>query len=75
MNWREKISVNPEICHGKACISGTRIMVSVVLDNLAAGLSEEEIIISYPTLNREDIKAAVGYAAEIARERFIPIPS
>jgi uncharacterized protein (DUF433 family) len=44
MNWREYIITDPTICHGKACIKGTRIMVSVILDNLAAGLSFEEIM-------------------------------
>ena len=69
MNWRERISVDPTICHGKACIKGTRIMVSVILDNLAADISREEILSSYPTLTREDIQAAVAYAAELASGR------
>lgn len=71
MAWRERISVDPLICHGKACIKGTRIMVSVILDNLAAGVSPEEILQSYPSLNSEDIRAAIAYAAELARERVI----
>ena len=69
MLWRERISVDPHICHGKACIKGTRIMVSVVLDNLAAGESVEAILKSYPTLRLDDIHAALGYAAELTRER------
>jgi len=44
MNWRERISVDPMICHGKACIKGTRIMVSIILDNLAADLARERVI-------------------------------
>lgn len=71
MNWREHITVDPEICHGKACIKDTRIMVSVVLDNLASGLSQDEIIRSYPSLNEEDIMATIAYAAELARERIV----
>ena len=71
MDWRERISVDPLVCHGKACIKGTRIMVSVVLDNLAAGVSPEEILKSYPSLSPEDIQAAIAYAAELARERVI----
>jgi len=55
MNWREYITVDPSICHGKACIKGTRIMVSVVLDNLAAGLTTDEIINSYPSLSHEAV--------------------
>lgn len=74
MNWKERISVDPAICHGQACIKGTRIMVSVVLDNLAANLGEAEILENYPTLTKEDINAAVAYAAELARERFITLP-
>jgi uncharacterized protein (DUF433 family) len=72
MSWRERISVNPEICHGKACIKGTRVMVSVVLDNLAAGEPIEEIMYGYG-LEREDINAALSYAAELARERIVPL--
>jgi uncharacterized protein (DUF433 family) len=61
MNWQEHISVNPHICHGQACFTGTRIMVSVVLDNLAAGIPEEEILRSYPSLRSESIQAAITY--------------
>lgn len=74
MDWREFIIVDPEICHGKACIKGTRIMVSVILDNLAAGLSTNEILESYPTLTSEAIQAAISYAAELARERVVSMP-
>ncbi len=71
MIWQERITVDPEVCHGKACIKGTRVMVSVVLDNLAVGESPEEIMQGYH-LEREDIQAAMAYAAELARERIIP---
>ncbi|WGV26435.1 DUF433 domain-containing protein [Halotia branconii] len=67
-NWQERISINPNVCHGKACIKGTRIMVSVVLDNLADGLTFEEIVTDYPPLTLEDVKAAIAYAAELTRE-------
>lgn len=73
MNWQEYITVDPVVCHGKACIKGTRIMVSVILDNLAAGLTPEEIIASYPSLTREAIQAAIAYAAELVRERLVAI--
>ena len=66
MKWTEHISVDPNICHGRACIRGTRVMVSVVLDSLAAGLSPTEIIRSYPSLHPDDIGAAMDYAAELA---------
>jgi uncharacterized protein (DUF433 family) len=71
MNWRDRIAVNPSVCHGKACIKGTRIMASVILDNLAAGLTQEEILKSYPSIAAEDIQAAIAYAAELARERVV----
>jgi uncharacterized protein (DUF433 family) len=71
MHRHERISTDPNVCHGKACIHGTRIMVSVILDNLAAGVPSDEILQSYPTLTREDVHAAIGYAAELARERII----
>ena len=74
MNWTERISVDPNICHGKACIQGTRVMVSVVLDNLAAGLTPGEIVRSYPSLHPDDLGAAMAYAAELARERIVLTP-
>ena len=74
MNWRERITVDPLVCHGKACIKGTRIMVSVILDNLAEGVIENEILRSYPSLSPEDIKAAISYAAELSRERLVSVP-
>jgi uncharacterized protein (DUF433 family) len=64
-NWQERISINPNVCHGKTCIRGTRIMVSIILDNLAAGVNEAEILRSYPSLTPEDIDAALGYAARL----------
>ena len=68
------MSSDPEICHGKVCVRGTRIFVSVILDNLAAGLTAEEILVDYPTLAIEDVHAAIAYAAELAHERMVPIP-
>jgi uncharacterized protein (DUF433 family) len=73
MEWRQKISVDSNVCHGKACIKGTRVMVSVILDNLAANVSTEEILQSYPSLTAEDIRAAIAYAAELTREQIVPI--
>ncbi len=75
MNWRERIIVDPTVCHGQACIKGTRIMVSVVLDNLAARVQTDELLKSYPTLSTEDVPAALEYAAELARERTVYLPS
>ena len=73
-NWRERISVNPAVCHGKACIRGTRILVSAVIDNIAAGTPRNEILHSYPTLTDADIDAALSYAAELAREGTVELP-
>jgi uncharacterized protein (DUF433 family) len=73
MEWREHISVDPNVCHGQACIKGTRVMVSVVLDNLADGVPREEILSGYPSLTDESIHAALAYAAELARERVVSL--
>ena len=70
----QRISVDPRVCFGKACIRGTRIWVSLIVDNLAEGIPEQEILAAYPQLNREDILAALAFAAEMTRERVIPVP-
>ena len=75
MDWQDRITVDPDVCHGQACIKGTRVMVSVVLDNLAAGQQADAILQSYPSLAPEDINAAVAYAAELARERTVVLPT
>jgi uncharacterized protein (DUF433 family) len=75
MNWQDYIITDPTICHGRACIKGTRIMASVILDNLAAGLSVEEILKSYPSLTPEAIQAAIAYAAGLARGRVVSLPA
>ena len=68
MRWQEYISVNPAVAHGKACIVGTRVPVAVVLANLAAGLTTEQIVHSYPSLTPEAIQAALASLAETAEE-------
>jgi uncharacterized protein (DUF433 family) len=75
MIWQDHISVDPRVCHGRACIKGTRIPVSVVLDNLAAGVPTDELLKSYPSLTRDAIQAAMAYAAELTRERIVDIPA
>jgi len=74
-NWRDFITADPEVCHGKPCIKGTRITVSVLLDNLAAGVSPDDLLVSYPSLSREAVRAAIAYAADLARERIVPMPA
>ena len=71
VNWREHVTVDPAVCHGKACVRGTRIMASAVLDNLAAGVTVEELLESYPTLSPEAVRGVIAYAAELARERVV----
>lgn len=73
-DWKDRISINPNVCHGRPCIKGTRIWVSLVLDFLASGSTVQEIIEEYPGLSDEDIRACIAYGAEAARERHIPIP-
>jgi uncharacterized protein (DUF433 family) len=72
-DWRKRISIDPNICHGKPCIKGRRIMVSVVLDYLKAGESPEEILNQYPRLTDADVRAAIGYAAWLAHEEEQPL--
>ena len=73
-NWKSRITIDPLVCHGRPCITGTRVWVSLIVDNLAAGSSEKEILEAYPTLTIDDIRAALAFAAEMARERFVDIP-
>ena len=63
-----RVTVDPRVCAGKPCIRGTRIYISIILDALAEGLTQGEIIDHYPSLIIDDIRAAVAYAAELARE-------
>ncbi|HAZ60013.1 MAG TPA: hypothetical protein DCY89_00405 [Gammaproteobacteria bacterium] len=74
MDWKPYISADPAIMHGAVCFRGTRIPVSIVLDNLAAGEMPERILDQYPSLRPEHIPAAIAYAAALARERIVPIP-
>ena len=64
VDWREYIASDPDTCHGQPRIKGKRIPISVILDNLAAGVSEEELLKSYPTLSPEAIRAVLAYAAQ-----------
>lgn len=69
------ISVDPQIAHGQACIKGTRIPVSVVLDCVAAGMTDAEIMVEYPMLSVDAIRAAASYGALLAREEIVPLKS
>jgi len=70
MQISDRISVDPKICHGKPCIKGTRIPVYIILELLAADTSPDEILREYPHLTKEDIKAAINYAAKLATEEI-----
>jgi len=70
----KRISIDPRVCFGRPVVRGTRIWVSLIVDNLAEGVPESELLASYPQLKPEDIRAALAYAAEMTRERVIPIP-
>jgi uncharacterized protein (DUF433 family) len=71
----ERISIDPRICFGKPCIKGTRIWVSLILDQLAAGTPEKEFLENYPQLTHEDVMAAIAYGAEASRDSIIPVPT
>ena len=75
MDWREHITVDPGVCHGRACFRGTRVPVSVVLDNLAAGVSAEDVTRSYPSVTAQAVRAALAYAADLAGERVVAVPA
>ena len=71
----KRISIDPKICHGQACIKGTRIPVHQILRMLANGDSIEDLLKDYPSLDRKDILAAIQYAASLAEEQITPIES
>ena len=71
LDWTDKISIDPNVCHGKPCIKGTRIMVSIILDYLKAGEKVETILHEYPSLKEEDIRATLSYAAWLVHEEEI----
>ena len=75
MDWKPYIAVDPQIMHGTVCFRGTRIPVSVVLDNLADSLLLPANLDQYPSLKPEHVPAAIAYAADLARERVLSIPA
>ena len=75
MDWKPYLLTDPQIMHGAVCFRGTRIPVTVVLDNLAAGETTERILAEYPSLKPEHVPAALAYAVDLAREIVVPIPA
>jgi uncharacterized protein (DUF433 family) len=69
----DRISIDPNVCHGQACVRGTRIPVHQVVHMLANGDTVDDLLIEYPSLSREDIMACLEYAAELAEEQVTPI--
>lgn len=69
----ERISIDPKVCHGQACIKGTRIPVYQIVRMMANGDTIEELLEEYPTLEREDILACLDYAAALAEEQVTPV--
>lgn len=67
-DWRDSIASDPDVCHGKVCVKGTRILVSVVLAALAEGMNPAEVAEEYPPLTEEQVRAAIAYAAELTDE-------
>jgi uncharacterized protein (DUF433 family) len=72
MKWQDRISIKADVCHGKACIKGRRVMVSVILASLAEGDPPETIMANFH-LAPEDIQAAIAFAADMAEDRFLPL--
>jgi len=70
----ERISIDAKICHGQACIKGTRIPVHQIVGMLAGGDTVEQLLQAYPTIKREDILACLSYAASLTEEQISPIP-
>lgn len=71
----ERISIDPAICHGQACVKGTRIPVHQIVRMLANGDTVEDLVAEYPSLERADILACLDYAAELAEKQVTPIPA
>ena len=74
MKWQDEISVDPAICHGQPCFKGTRVLVHVVLDNLAVDMPVDRILQEYPSLSSGSVRAAIAYAADLAREPVVALP-
>ncbi len=74
MNWQDRISVDPKVLVGKPVVKGTRIAVELVVDLMAEGWTQEQILDSYPNLTAEDIRACLAYASEVLHsERVYPL--
>jgi uncharacterized protein (DUF433 family) len=76
MNWREVITIDPKVMVGKPVIAGTRLSVEFIVERLADGWTEEDLVDQYPGLTREQIRSCLAYAAEMLREQAVyPVPA
>jgi uncharacterized protein (DUF433 family) len=73
MTMKSRIAIDPKVCHGQACVRGTRIPVHQILAMLANGDTVEDLLREYPSLKRKDIQACLGYAASLAEESVTPL--
>jgi len=71
INWKDYITINPDLHHGAPCITGTRVPVATIVGSLADGMSPDEVIASFPQLDEARIQAALAYAAEVMRQEFL----
>lgn len=74
MNWRQHLSSKPDICHGKVCITGTRIVASVIFDSIADGMTRAELLDAFPSLREEHIDAVMAYASDMVRANMKVMP-
>ncbi|TWT41010.1 hypothetical protein RAS1_37010 [Phycisphaerae bacterium RAS1] len=73
-DWKQRVTVDPDVHHGDPCIAGTRVPVAMIVGSLADGLTEEAVLAQYPQLKSADIRAALAYAAEVLRqEPLLPL--
>jgi len=70
----DRISIDPDICGGKPCIKGTRLWVSLILDFLADGVTEAELLSDYPQMTHQDVMAAIAYGTAMSRDQIVPVP-
>ncbi len=71
IRWQDHIAISPDLHHGDPCIKGTRIPIKIIIGSLADGMTPEEVMAAYPQLTREDILAALAYAAEMLHDDLL----
>ncbi len=71
VDWKERVVIDPEVHHGDPCIKGTRIPVSIIVGSIADGMTIERVCAGYRQLTRDDVRAALAYAAEVFRQEVI----